>query len=538
MLAIAPIAAAAQDRENAALHAAIAHRDAAAYVRARAADAAGDARIAAQGYAAALAAAPDSDVIAQHAYRQALEIGDHGLAARAAQVLGASETPPPDLPVYRYALAIKANDGAAAQRALVAMETTPFSFMIPVLRAWLAAQTGGDAFAPLDAPADSPLARRFVSEHRGLVEIAGGRIEAGLANVRAQLGGAQGGQDLRIDAALLLATRGYDREARALVRGDGPHYAALRRQLAHGAPDAAAFGTSRLYLGLAGDLAREDTIPLSIVLTRAALLLDPSDDRARLYLADAVSRAGAPDIALDVLDDVVADGAYRRDARIVRTSVLTRADRTEEALASARALAEERGAGSDDAQAYGDLLAANARYDAAADAYALAMARPDGADSWLLHTRRGDALERAARWSEARIELRRGVELGPDQPVALNTLGYALVAHGEDLDTAMELLERARQLRPSDPGITDSLGWAHYKRGDYARAVPLLEEAARSGPADTAINEHLGDAYWQVGRRYEARYAWRAAAVYAENADAERLRTKLRLGLSTATVAD
>ena len=35
-------------------------------------------------------------------------------------------------------------------------------------------------------------------------------------------------------------------------------------------------------------------------------------------------------------------------------------------------------------------------------------------------------------------------------------------------------------------------------------------------PADVEINEHLGDAYFAAGRRVEARFAWRAAAVYAD----------------------
>jgi len=39
-------------------------------------------------------------------------------------------------------------------------------------------------------------------------------------------------------------------------------------------------------------------------------------------------------------------------------------------------------------------------------------------------------------------------------------------------------------------------------------------------PANSEINDHLGDIYWALGRHYEARYAWRAAALTAE-ADAQ-----------------
>jgi len=61
--------------------------------------------------------------------------------------------------------------------------------------------------------------------------------------------------------------------------------------------------------------------------------------------------------------------------------------------------------------------------------------------------------------------------------------------------------------------------------------VPVLERAVEGAPADATINEHLGDALWAVGRRYEARYAWRAAAVYAEGDAATRLNGKVQEGM-------
>lgn len=67
--------------------------------------------------------------------------------------------------------------------------------------------------------------------------------------------------------------------------------------------------------------------------------------------------------------------------------------------------------------------------------------------------------------------------------------------------------------------------------GDVKGAVPVLERAAAGAPGDATINEHLGDALWTAGRRYEARYAWRAAAVFAEGDVANRLDAKAREGL-------
>ena len=48
------------------------------------------------------------------------------------------------------------------------------------------------------------------------------------------------------------------------------------------------------------------------------------------------------------------------------------------------------------------------------------------------------------------------------------------------------------------------------------------------------MNEHLGDAYWAAGRRYEARYAWAAALVYADDKDAARIHGKIETGAPRA----
>ena len=94
--------------------------------------------------------------------------------------------------------------------------------------------------------------------------------------------------------------------------------------------------------------------------------------------------------------------------------------------------------------------------------------------------------------------------------MVLNFLGYSQLERRENLAEAEKMIREANRLQPGDAAITDSLGWAHYVRGDVPRAIELLEQAARGQPADAAIAEHLGDAYYSAGRRFEARYAWRA----------------------------
>jgi tetratricopeptide (TPR) repeat protein len=405
--------------------------------------------------------------------------------------------------------------------------------MVPVLGAWLALDRGEDPLAILDTSNKDPLARRYKAENRVMLLIALHRSDAALAELRPLLG--QGTDDLRINAALLLGQTGERDLANELLSGGQPEMKGLRGLLGKGPKPSAATGGARLFLSLAVDLMQGDApTPVSILLTRCALLLDPGDDRARLYLAEALSRSGVNQLALDTLAQVSRQSPFARGADAGRIAALRRAGKLPEAIALAKGQAADHASTSADAAAYGDLLSTNTQYAAAAQAYATAIARAGGDSDWTLFQRRGVALDLAGKWDEALPALRRAVALAPGEAKALETLGMALIAHNQNLDDAQTLLERASGLAPDDAAITDSLGWGYYQRGDAARALPLLERAVAADPGGSQANEHLGDVYWQLGRRYEARYAWRAAAVYADPAAAARIAVKLANGLAAA----
>lgn len=502
------------------------------YVRARIADAAGLSGPAVAAYSAALAADPDDEILAMRAYRRALSAGDYTLASRAAAVLVRAGSAPPDTALLAFGMALKSGDRAGTDAAVARIATGPLNFLAPVLQAWLAVDRHEDPMPFLDKARDNPFAMRYVAYHRPLLMIASGRSSDAVVSLSALLApGADENDDLRVDAAALFAASGQRRFAAPLIAADRADYALLRKQLGKGPKPGAVFGASRLFRGMARDVAAQEIPVLSILLTRTALLLDPGDDRARLCLAEALSQDGADALALAELAKVPADSPWYRAARAGSITVLQAAGRPAEALPLARALAEDRDATAADSRTYGDVLAANAQYAAAADAYGVALARAGGDGGWELHFLQGSALDRAGQWARALPALKRAVELGPDQASALEYLGYAQVTRGENLAEAQDLLERASKIEPDDPGISASLAWAYYVRGDVARALPLLEKAVVGDPGGALSNEHLGDAYWRVGRKYEARYAWNAAAIYADADAAKRIEGKIAAGL-------
>lgn len=490
--------------------------DVAAYLRARAAAAAGNADIASMDYARALAASGDP-VVAIRAYRAALVAGDDALALRAAIVLDRAGVAPADTALIPLALAAKANDAATADAAIARMGGTPLALLVPALGEWTAFARG-DA-APT-AIATDPAARRFAAETRALVSIARGQVDDGMAALTA-LGGAGASLDLRAAAARLLVGAGEGDRARTLLI---PAEAAL----AVPAKPSLGFGVSWLLTRVAGELATGTPSPLSIALTRAALTADPANDRARLLLALSLSSQDAQAVALTELDRIAPVGPYGENAATARIVILAAAGRATDALAIAQAKATRANATADDWQRYGDLLVQAGRDAEAVPWFRRMTDRPGaGWTDWLQY---GGVLDRAGRWADAEPALEKAVTLGPDQPLALNYLGYARIEHGEDAAAATRLLARARALKPDDDSIADSLGWAYFRGGDTARALPLVERAAVGEPTNAEIDEHLGDIYWSLGRRYEARYAWRAATVTAPATDAARLAGKIADG--------
>jgi Flp pilus assembly protein TadD len=98
------------------------------------------------------------------------------------------------------------------------------------------------------------------------------------------------------------------------------------------------------------------------------------------------------------------------------------------------------------------------------------------------------------------------------------------------------MLRRAVELRPNDGYIVDSLGWAHYKLGQYSEAVETLEKAIDLKPSDPVLNDHLGDVYWRVNRRTEAHFQWNHARdMGPDPGDLPAILKKIEGGLPDAT---
>ena len=302
-------------------------------------------------------------------------------------------------------------------------------------------------------------------------------------------------------------------------------------------------GAAEALYGLGASIGRRGGEDLALIYLQLALYLEPSQPMALLALADLYESLKKPDLAIKVYDRIPASSSLHRNAEIQIASDLDALDRTDEAKKRLERLVADHPKDNEAIIAFANILRGRKDFAECADAYSKAIANiavPEK-PNWVLFYFRGICYERSKQWPLAEADLKKALQLYPDQPLVLNYLGYSWVDQGVNLDDGMNMIRRAVEQRPDDGYIVDSLGWANFRIGNYEEAVKELERAVELKPEDSTINDHLGDAYWRIGRVLEARFQWsHAKDLKPEPEDLPKIEEKLQSGLpdDTSSAAD
>jgi tetratricopeptide (TPR) repeat protein len=518
------------------------------YVEARAAAINGEHARAAELMATLADAQPGEVQFAQQALSEAIGAGQMDLALNLA-----AKIPPAKLSTdARLLLVTQAVKQRRVDRALpwlaAADGNADLSFLAPLLNAWDAAERNDQARAlsSLAQIASNSLVGPLRDEEQALILLKFRRTADAEPYARRAIGAA-GARETRVRLALAdgFVAAGDRARAAAMLEGmTGDSVAARQRALAGKssgeAVDTGAKALSNVLSAFAAEVARLQRAQPPIGLVQVARYADPQNSAATALLGLLLDADGRSDEALALLGSIPPTDSLISQVRDVEVRILSNNKRFNEAYAIAAAAANPGAAVSDYAR-LGDVLESMGRHTEAADALgrAVAMANAQNLKENLtgLLLFQANSLEQSNRWPEAKAALQQALALSPDQPLLLNFLGYAKLERGEDIDAAEAMIRKASELAPDDASITDSLGWAQYKRGKVTEAIDTLQRAAEKDPDQAEIQEHLGDALYKSGRRYEARFAWQAALVTAEDKVAGRVKAKLASGLNPANAA-
>ena len=517
------------------------------YLEARAAAMNGQHDRAAELLSALAQSQPDQAQFAQQALSEAIGAGRMDLAVSLVGRIPADKLTT-DARLLMVAQSIKQRRVDRAVQWLGGNGTGGLAFLAPVLTAWDAADRGDQAraLAAINQIPSNGLLAPMRDEQTALLLLKFRRSADAEPFARRAIGSA-GAREARVRLALAdgFLAAGDRSRAMAMVEGMSSDSGAARQRILAGRPSGEAVDTSAKALSsvltaLAAEVARMQRGALPIGLVQVARYSDPQNSSATALLGLLLDSQGRTDEALALLASVPRNDALISQVRDVQVRILTGGKRFDEAYRlAADSLRESPGVS--DYSRFGDVLEAMGRHNEAADAFgrSIAIANAQGLKSelWTLQLLQANSLEEANRWPEAKAVLQQALAAAPDQPLLLNFLGYAKLEHGEDVESAEGMIRKASELAPDDASIIDSLGWAQFKRGKLDEAIITLQRAAEKDPDQAEIQEHLGDALYKSGRRFEARFAWNAALVTAEDDMAARVKAKLASGLSSANAA-
>ena len=121
----------------------------------------------------------------------------------------------------------------------------------------------------------------------------------------------------------------------------------------------------------------------------------------------------------------------------------------------------------------------------------------------LLYTRALIA-ERINKFDMAEIDLKKILEIDPNNVEALNALGYTLLNNPSRYSEAEKFLGKALALEPNEAVIIDSYGWLQFKLGNFEAALKYLQQAYEKQP-ENEIAAHLAEVLWALDRKDEAK---------------------------------
>jgi tetratricopeptide (TPR) repeat protein len=293
-------------------------------------------------------------------------------------------------------------------------------------------------------------------------------------------------------------------------------------------------GAAEALYGLGASIGRRGGEDLALIYLQLALYLEPTHTMALLSLGDLYEDLKKPELAIKAYERIPTSSPLARNAQIQEAVDLDALDRTDEAKQKLDHVIAEHPKDTEAIVELGNIQRGRKQFADCGTTYGKAidtLAKPEKSN-WVMFYFRGICYERSHQWPAAEADMKKALELYPEQPLVLNYLGYSWVDQGLHMSEGMDMIRRAVDQRPDDGYIVDSLGWAYYRIGNYDEAVKNLERAVELKPEDPTINDHLGDAYWHVGRTLEAHFQWsHAKDLKPDPEDLPKIEAKLKNGL-------
>ena len=521
------------------------------YVEARLAETGQQSEIAVNIYQDALKAQPDNIQIAGKAYVQAIETGNWDLAVKAVRTIDRNGKMEPEMPLVLFADAFKRRDRRSIEVALLKLESlNNFAFMAPMLKNWVSIAQGNSQDISFDQINENRTSKFYIQDQQILGYLAARDLEKARTLLRQAIDQNQ----VRMAPVRMLAARHFIAEndldfAREILgrKRTAPELLLLNQLNGNTAKNSGQkltedIGASFTLQRISADLGAQRAPFLALLGAQVASRINGDFDFSNLVLGRAFLGAKKGANGRETLKRIEENSPYYLIALNAEIGSYLDEGKFDAAASRIQGELDQNSNVPELHILLGQTYQGSDDHEKAVPAYAKAIEIAEGlqySNAILAnyHLALGSAQEQAGIWPEGLQSLKKANELLPNSANILNYLGYAQLERRVNKDEAIAAIRQAHKLRSTSAAITDSLGWAYFLIGDHDQAVKYLEKALAGQPQDPTINEHLGDAYWTVGRKFEARYAWNSAKLFADNGALDRLSKKIDLGLKPELIS-
>ena len=237
--------------------------------------------------------------------------------------------------------------------------------------------------------------------------------------------------------------------------------------------------------------------------TFGALYRDNHDSRGLMGVTETLAAQNRMDDAIKELDKAIAAEPNRQELKLARANFDVRAQRYDEAIATFKDLLQKEPNSADLLFRLAETYRRKGDINLAADTFRKASQAAPSNTAPLVQL--GLILETIGPADQAKAVYEQILKIDPNNAIALNNLAYRKAEEGLDLDAALTMAQRARQLAPNATAMADTLGWIYIKKNLSADAERIFKDLVEKDPANSTFHYHYGMALIQKGDKATAR---------------------------------
>ena len=268
-------------------------------------------------------------------------------------------------------------------------------------------------------------------------------------------------------------------------------------------------GLAETFYNISSWYYQKNLFKYSVFFGKLSLRLRPNFNAMKLLLINSLENLDYPKLAVDITNNLNLRDPYFLRFIKIKSSLYDKLNDKESFITNLQNLSQNYPKNWELKLILADKLRSLKRYEDSILLYNDVINNELLKDKWPVFYSRGIAFERLNNWESAEKDLKRALELNPNDPYVLNYLAYSWLDRNINIKKALNYLIKAVEIEPTDGYIIDSLGWAYYLSGIYDMSVYYLEKAVSIMPSDATLNDHLGDAYWKSERKKEAISQWK-----------------------------